>query len=67
MSAVKPILLLLAVAGLSMAREAPGPEVGFTNDPANNETPGQPAGPTPTSDEWLEILAPVLASTRDQY
>ena len=66
MSAVKTILLLLAVAGLSMAREAPRPEVGFANDPANSETAGQPAGPTPTSNEWLEILAPVLARARDQ-
>ncbi|MCH8862538.1 MAG: hypothetical protein IID51_08500 [Proteobacteria bacterium] len=64
MRAVKPILLLLAVAGLSMAREAPGPEVGFTDNTANNEAAGEPAGLT--GDQWLEILAPVLVSARPQ-
>ncbi len=64
MRTYRAIFLLLAVAGLSMAREAPGPEVGITNNPANNEAAGEPA--SLSGDEWLEILAPVLASARAQ-
>ncbi len=57
-NSVKPfrlILLLLAVAGLSVARQAPGPSAELAQfraaEVSGQLTPGQ----------WVEILSPVLA------
>jgi hypothetical protein len=60
MKALKPVLLILAVAGLSVAREAPTPEV----DSARSPEAGVASEVSPA--QWLEILSPVLVSTRPE-
>ncbi|MCH8861511.1 MAG: hypothetical protein IID51_03250 [Proteobacteria bacterium] len=64
MRTYRAIFLLLAVAGIAIAREAPGPEIDIAENLPGSETVENPA--SLTGDEWAEILAPVLASARAQ-
>lgn len=64
MRTYRAIFLLLAVAGIAIAREAPGPEIDIAENLLGSEAVENSA--SLSGDEWAEILAPVLASAQPE-